>query len=233
MKAIVFDSGPLITLALNSLLDIIPFLRKKYDGLFYICNAVHIEIIETPSKSKKFAFESMMIKKLIGDNYLENFDTKIYQTEVELITSLTNSIYSIKGRNLTILNAGEIDALVLAKNINADALVVDERTTRLLLENPLRLHKILEKRFNSKVQIHKENLKEFHRHFSTLKIIRSVELALVGLEHGYFDDYLKYDNVSDLLKPLLWALKLNGCAISEREIVSLLKLYKGYRPRNI
>jgi len=226
MKALVFDSGPLISFALNSILDIIPFLKKKYKGNFYICNAVRKEIIDQPSKSKKFAFEALRIGHLIEQKDIELFDTAIYSQETDIITELANSIFSIKGRDLRILNAGELDALVLAKNINAEAIVVDERTTRLLLENPYRLHKMLEKKFNSSVTINKEKLKEFEQHFSTLKIIRSVELALVGVDHGFFDDFVKHQDSYELVWALLWALKLNGCAISEREIKSLAKLYK-------
>ncbi len=226
MKAIVFDSGPLISFALNGLLDIIPFLKKKYKGNFYICSAVEKELIDTPSKTKKFAFESLRIRQLIQDKSLDIFDTKVYSQETSINTILANSIFSIKGKPLTILNAGEIDALVLAKNINADAVVVDERTTRLLLENPYRLHKMLEKKFRSTVSIDKEKLKEFERHFSTFKIIRSVELALVGVDLGFFSNYLYFDSRRSVVSALLWALKLNGCAISEREIQILSKLYK-------
>ncbi|MCB9358803.1 hypothetical protein H6503_02635 [Candidatus Woesearchaeota archaeon] len=231
MKAIVFDSGPVITFALNSLLDIIPFLRDRYDGIFYLCNAVHKELIEAPSRMRKFAFESMRVKKLIGENEIEVFDTSVYSEETEIITEMANSIFSIKNKNLNILNPGEIDALVLAKNINADALVVDERTTRLLLENPMRLHAILQKKFNKNVRINKERLKEFHRHFSTLKIIRSVELALIAFELDFFEDYLKYDTKENFVEALLWAMKLNGCAVSEREIKVFTKLYKDSNAR--
>lgn len=226
MKALIFDSGPLISFALNSMLDIIPFLKKKYKGNFYICNAVRKEIIDQPSKSKKFAFEALRIEHLLEKGDLELFDTTSYSQETDIITELANSIFSIRDRSLRILNAGELDVLVLAKNINADAIVVDERTTRLLLENPYRLHKMLEKKFNSNVFINKEKLKEFEKHFSTLKIIRSVELALVGVDYGFFNDFVRHQSSYELVWALLWALKLNGCAISEREIKSLVKLYK-------
>lgn len=226
MKVIVFDSGPIITFALNSLLPLFRFLKEEYKGSFYIPNDVEKEIIEQPSKSKRFAFESYLIRGLLKDDTLELFDTKVYQQETEIITSLANSIYSINKRDLTILNAGELDALVLAKNLNAEAVVVDERTTRLILENPYRLKKTLTKKFHGKVVINKERLKEFERHFSTLKIIRSVELALIGLDKGYFDSMINFENKEDFVKSLLWALKLNGSAVSEREIAILTKFYR-------
>ncbi|MFT4343673.1 MAG: hypothetical protein ACMXYE_02910 [Candidatus Woesearchaeota archaeon] len=226
MKALVFDSGPLITFALNSVLHALPFLRKEYGGSFYVCNAVHKEVIETPSHSKKFSLEAMQVQHLITQGHLELYDTSEYAQETHIITELTNSIYSINGKNLTILNAGELDALVLAKNINAEAVVVDERTTRLILENPFRLQKLLEKKFGGKVAINRAKLHEFERHFSPLKIIRSVELALIAVEKGFFDHLIHEHSRSSLVYSLLWALKLNGCAVSEREIAILVKMYK-------
>lgn len=226
MKAIVFDSGPIITFALNSLLPLFNFLQKHYEGIFYIPTIVQKEIIDQPSRSKRFAFESYLIRGLLKDNIIETFDTSVYRQETDIITSLANSIYSINNKDLEILNAGELDALVLAKNINAEAVVVDERTTRLILENPYRLQKTLAKKFSGRVKINKEKLKEFERHFSTLKIIRSVELALVGLDRGYFNSMTRYENKEDFVKSLLWALKFNGAAVSEREIETLIKYYR-------
>ncbi len=226
MKAIVFDSGPIITFALNSLLPMFTFLQNHYEGIFYIPTDVRKEIIDQPSRSRKFAFESYLVRGLLKDNIIEVFDTKVYHQETDMITSLANSIYSINNKDLEILNPGELDALVLAKNINAEAVVVDERTTRLILENPYRLRKTLSKKFRGVVKIHKERLKEFEKHFSTLRIIRSVELALIGLDRGYFNSMIRFENKENFVKSLLWALKVNGAAISEREIEVLTKYYR-------
>lgn len=226
MKAIVFDSGPVITFALNSLLPLFGFLQEHYEGIFYIPSDVQKEIIDIPSKSKKYGFESYLVRSLLKDNIIETFDTKVYRQETNMISKIANSIYSINEKNLEILNAGELDALILAKNINAEAVVIDERTTRLILENPYRLKNNLEKKFKGKIKINKENLKEFERHFSTIKIIRSVELALIGLDRGFFNSMIRFENKQDFVKSLLWALKLNGAAISEREIQILTKFYR-------
>lgn len=226
MKSVVFDSGPLITFAINGILEIFPYLTERFDGVFYISNTVRKEILDDAFKTKKFAFEALRLGRLLKDDYIETFDTSVYSEEIHLIKNLVNNIFSIKGTPLEIMNAGELDALVLAKNINADAFVVDERTTRLLIENPYRLHKLLEKKFQANVAIDKERLHEFERHFSTIKVIRSVELALVGLDFGFFKEYTSYTSRKELVNALLWSFKLNGCAISEREIAVFTKLYK-------
>lgn len=226
MKSLVFDSGPLITFALNGILDIVPFLKRHYAGDFLICNAVRKEIIDTPSRSKRFAFESLQIGSLIVSEHLKLYDTASFSAETAMVTRLANSIYRARGRDITILNAGELDALVLAKNLTADAIVVDERTTRLLLENPFRLHTMLEKKFRTSVEVDKVTLKEFEKHFSTLRIIRSVDLALLAFEKGFFDDLINNSSREKVAESLLWALKLNGCAVSEREIKTYIKIFR-------
>lgn len=226
MRCIVFDSGPLISFALNSILYLIPKLKKKFNGDFYITTAVQREIVDSPSKSRRFALEALNIKKLIDDKALDVFETTNFQQETDMITKLANTIFSMRGRNLSILDQGELESLVLAKNINAQAIVVDERTTRLLLENPYRLKKYLEKKFKSDMKMNKENLREFERHFSTLKIIRSVELALVSVDLGFFDDLISLEDEQSVVEAVLWALKFNGCAVSEIEIKKFAKMYR-------
>jgi len=191
MKSLVFDTGPVITFALNGLLPMFTLLRKKYAGDFLISNDVYTELIETPLRGRRFAFEAMQVQDLINKKQFTLYDTSSYSEETALITKLANSIFSARGKDLTILNAGELDALVLAKNVDAEAVVVDERTTRLIIENPKRLHGFLEKKFRTKVSVDKQRLKEFSNHFSSLKIIRSVELALMCVDFGFMDDLIK------------------------------------------
>ncbi|MFT4297882.1 MAG: hypothetical protein ACMXX5_01690, partial [Candidatus Woesearchaeota archaeon] len=217
--------GAVITFALNGLFELIPFLKSRYDGEFYIPSAVKEELIDTPSKSKKYAFEALRVGQLIKNGYLKVYDTSKYSTETEIITNMANTIFYRGNTPLQILNKGELDSLVLLKNIDAEAVVVDERTTRLLLENPHRLHKMLERKQRSKITMDKKKLSEFSKHFVSVRIIRSVELALIGIDRGFFKEMSSFETKQGIVKSLLWALKLNGCAISEREIRSLIKLF--------
>ena len=47
-KAIFFDAGPIISLVMSRLGWILPLLKKKYGGKFYITPAVSMELIERP-----------------------------------------------------------------------------------------------------------------------------------------------------------------------------------------
>ena len=96
---------------------------------------------------------------------------------------------------------------------DAEIIVVDEKTTRLLIENPKKLHIIINHNLHSKVILDKNNLSEFAKMTKNVKIIRSVELAAVSYERGLLDKYVpNIDNARQiLLQSVLWGFKLNGC----------------------
>ncbi|KHO51294.1 MAG: hypothetical protein QT04_C0044G0003 [archaeon GW2011_AR11] len=58
MKALVFDSGPIISLTLNGLLWMLRPLKQRFKGDFCITKAVYGEIISYPLHTKKFKLEA-------------------------------------------------------------------------------------------------------------------------------------------------------------------------------
>lgn len=52
MKALIFDSSSIITLALNDLLYILEPLKAKFKGEFYITEDVKREVIDRPFREK-------------------------------------------------------------------------------------------------------------------------------------------------------------------------------------
>ena len=65
MKSLVFDAGPVISLATNSLLFILEPLKKEFNGKFYITESVKSELVDRPFEIKKFKFEAIQVEKLI------------------------------------------------------------------------------------------------------------------------------------------------------------------------
>ncbi len=59
-----------------------------------------------------------------------------------------------------------------------------------------------------------------------MKVIRSTELIAVAFEKGMLDKYLPPypDSRKILLQAVLWGAKLNGAAITRREIDTVVKL---------
>ena len=139
MKAIVFDTGPVISLALNNLLGILAKLKKKYKGEFYISNAVKNELIDRPLKTKKFKFEALQVLKIINENTLTLKDNKEVEEKSTKLLDLANSIFIAYGKKITIVHKAEITGIALCLQLDAEAFVVDERTSRLLLEDYTRL----------------------------------------------------------------------------------------------
>ena len=220
MKVLVFDASTIITLALNNLLWVLKPLRKQFKGKFLISKSVEKEIIERPLKSKKFKLEAMQVLQVMEQGDLQ-VELKGQEDSLK-IEKLVNEIYIARGRGIRIMHSGEIGALVLAKNLKAEALVVDERTTRMLVEDPQRLAKIFSRKLHTPVKIDQKKLNEFKAWLGEMDVIRSVELGVIAYQMGLFDKYVHVDK-KDVLDAVLWAVRLRGCSVADNEIKELVE----------
>ena len=219
MNCIVFDSGAIISLAMNDLLWTLKVLKEKYDGEFYIPLAVKKEIVDKPLKSKRFKLEAIMVNNLIREGVLKVQNV----SDIKEIMFLANNLYQADGKNITILQQGEIEALVLAMKLNASAYVVDERTMRMFIEDMDGLKDLLERKLNTRVSFDKNKFGQLKKMISGINVIRSSELMLVAYEKGLFKDYVKTVGKREFVDGLLWGLRLRGVAISTDEINKLVK----------
>ncbi len=226
MKSIVFDSGPIISLATNSLLDILPKLKNTFKGEFYITPAVYNELIIKPMEGKKYKFEAMRVRALIDKKILSIIENKEIKKIASEIAYLANNLFKAKGRFIQLVHKGEIEAMAASITLKSSAMVVDERTTRLLIEDHSRLEERLRKKLHTEISANYSNLKKLSLLLKEIKPIRSTELVVVAYEIGALDYYLEHSRTSkkELLDAVLWALKLHGCAISEQEIKEIIKI---------
>lgn len=224
MKIIIFDASTLITLAMNGLFDEFVALKKIFDGKFIITKEVKYEAIDRPSTIKRFELESLKIRKLLEDGILEMPSSlKINDGEVTRLSmkilETANKTYSEHGKNIHLLDTGECSCLALSRILSEKDIVniiaVDERTTRMLVEKPENLEKLLEAKLHTKIKLNRENL----RLFSGFKVIRSSELVYIAYKKGLVN--LKKGNI---LEALLYAVKFKGCSISEEEIKEMERL---------
>src|SRR3989344_4053400 len=81
MKSLVFDAGPIISLATNNLLQILPPLKERFNGSFYITKSVKKELVDRPFEIKKFKFEAIQVEKLIEEGVLEIIDNDFIRNE--------------------------------------------------------------------------------------------------------------------------------------------------------
>lgn len=70
-KAIIFDSGALISFSINGLTDMIKDLKEIFKGKFLITSEVKKEVIDTPLRMKNYELEALKIKQLLDEGVLE------------------------------------------------------------------------------------------------------------------------------------------------------------------
>lgn len=227
MKTIVFDAGPIISLTMNNLLWILEPLKKISNADFCITEQVKRELVDTPlNKTRKYMFEALQVLHYIENKTIAVIDDDAVRNQAYELLSIANNCFNAFGHNIQIVHEAEMSAIALCLQKKADAFAVDEKTARLLMENPDRLHHILKHTLHTKVKKNAGSLNEFKKITKGIRIIRSVELVALAYEKGLLDKYLSnmQDSRKTLLESVLWGVKLNGCAVSKREIEQIVKM---------
>lgn len=214
MKSIIFDSGPLINFAMNGSLHILKKLKKEFNGDFLITKEVKQEIIDTPLNIKRFELGALQLKSLYDEGIIKLADITPQQVDElrkkrDEIMNTANTTFKTKKKYVHLIDKGESAVLALSNTIGPNLIVIDERTTRILCENPENLKKLLEKKLHTPITANKKN----YPHFKEYKIIRSTELAYIAYKKGLFN--IKNPRA---LEAMLYGLKYKGCSISEAEI---------------
>jgi hypothetical protein len=219
-KYLIFDSGPIINFAMNGILPLLEKLKKEFKGDFLITKEVKNEIIDKPLTIKKYELEAIQIKDLFERNIIKHADITNEEVdklreEREKIMNIANTLLNADGKDIHLLDKGECATLALSLILKEPSwIVVDERTTRMLCENPENLRKLMEKKLHIPVRANKQN----YQFFKQFKIIRSTELAYIANKKKLFDI-----NDRNLLEAALYGLKFRGCSISDEEINEMKK----------
>ena len=219
MKAIIFDSGTLISFSMSGLIGELKKLKKIFDGKFLITKEVKREVIDKPLTIKRFELDALKIKQLLDEKILEmpsslKINDGFVENKTKEILDIANNTFISEGKPIHLIDFGEASCLVLSKILTEkkieNIIAIDERTTRMLGEKPENLMKLME----SKLHTHLNSRKENYKHFNGFNFIRSTELVYVAYKKDLID--LKDGNI--ILDALLYSLKLKGAAISDDEI---------------
>jgi hypothetical protein len=182
--------------------------------------------VDKPLLTKKYKFEALQVLQNIQQGVLEIVDTKHIQQTSDRLYQLANSCFIADNHPISIVHNGEIEGIAAYLHLNSNAFIIDERTTRLLIEEPKKLAYILQHKLHTPVTIHHHNLNQFLHEVKNVKLIRSFELVVMAYELGFLDKFLP--NLPSpnkmLLDGVLWGIKLNGCAVSEHEIDEVVRL---------
>ncbi|MFT4312662.1 MAG: hypothetical protein ACMXYF_05535 [Candidatus Woesearchaeota archaeon] len=219
--AFVCDTGPIISLALNNLLGVLEELKKRGHIDFLLPKAVNEELIERPLRSKKYKLEAMQITELLRNGTFVMIEKQYLTLKTKELLALINSTFFAFNKSITLVQEGEMQAIALAK-LTGSPLLVDERTTRYLIENPTRVIRRFEAKLHTRVHVDTKKLAKIKQELKGLHTIRSAELLAALFLDGMFDEkisHLPMENAKkEYLDALLWAVKLSGCGITDNEI---------------
>ena len=221
MNELIFDSSSIISIAQNCLMKVLESLSKKTNNHFVITKGVEFESVIKPLTITKFELNALRIKRAIDLDWFKVEPNEIDSTQIE---NLANNIFFSENKPIKIIHKGEAEALALYKKLNASVLVIDERTTRMLIEEPKNLEKKLKFHYRKKIKMNTGNLKKFSSFVGKINIVRSAELIAKAFDLGCFEGELENSNKS--LEAALFALKFNGCAVSLEEIKEYLSVVK-------
>lgn len=215
------DSSSLISLTGACLDNVLYFLKDRFGIRFLIPPSVEEECVTAPlSKGlKEYAFSARKIERAIENNVL-------YRTQMEPATthsflSCANNLFFIRGKPLPLVHRGEAEVLAFANESGISTLLIDERTTRLLIEAPFRIKEHLELEFRVNIMLDRNNLSRFSELTRNFEVIRASELLILAYEHGFMDEFK--NTKKDALEAALHKLKYSGCAIRFDEIKEFMR----------
>lgn len=223
-KYLIFDSGGIINITQNCLVSMFRDLNKVFQGEFLITPEVKYETIDRPLGIRRFEWGAIRIQSLVDEEILRMFDEEelVDSKELKLKTnevmdSANNALF-VDGKPVHLIERGEAEcmalSLLLAKKGIDNAVVIDERTARMLCEDPDKLEKIMESKLRAEIKIDYEKLKQFQK----IKVLRSTEMVYMAFKKGLIDSDRRK------LEAILYAIKFGGCSVSEKEVQIMKKL---------
>ena len=219
---IVFDSSALITVSQTCLSKCISSLKEKTGIEFFISPAVFSEVVSNPLGIRRFELNAVRLRELVEKKSISVQELDRNSKEFfSKISALANNSFSIKGKALKIMHSGELEALALANQLHAEIIAVDERTTRMLVENPFALRASMEKKYSAQVSENRQNILELKNLFFQCGFVRSVELIALAFEKNALAGEI--ENTKKGLEAALYAAKFSGCSVSFSEIQDFLK----------
>ena len=106
-------------------------------------------------------------------------------------------------------------------------MLMDERTTRMICEEPSALAKHISREFRKEVKVDWEKIKELNKLVGKVIFLRSTELVIVAYEKGYFAGFGEMKK--NALEASLYSLKFAGASTGFREISTYIKSLNGTR----
>lgn len=229
-KSVICDSSTLVCLSNTALMSSVDFISRNLEVKFYIPSEVYKEAIERPDHMRAHAWSAIKIKQMVdkGSISVIREAPKEFMALADRIGSLSNNCFFAGSEPIKILHPGEIHMLSIAKQLGIKSMAIDERTTRVLFENPALLKEHLETEFRTRINMSVKSVAELQEMFNGFCFFRSTELLYLAYRKGYFRSFR--DDMHKAFHYALYALKYHGCSISFKEIDSLVSRANIYKP---
>ena len=210
---------------MNGLLYVLESLKKHRPEIkFIITERVKYETVDRPLKVPRFELGALRVKRLLNNKTLElpqslKIGQSSIKTRTQKLMKEANNLIESRGKKIEIVSDAEVSCLALSsilseKNIE-NLIAIDERTTRILSENPRNLEKIMSRKLHSTAKLRSKDFSSF----KNFKFIRSSELVYVAHKLG-----LLRVKAPKALEAVLYATKFKGSSISWDEIKALRKM---------
>lgn len=216
MALLVCDSSSLISLNEACLLGSLGFLKRACGAEFLIPPEVMSETVQRPLKIRQYEYSAIRLNHLLQEGTLKLAEFPDTRNLTNELLARSNSLFSLAGRPLKLVHRGEAECIAVYKRAGAHALLIDEKTTRMLLESPETLLKKISNEYNDKIEVNLGALAEWKQKTSGLFCMRSSELLAIAVSKAYFKPYKSLERQA--LAAALHAVRNAGCSVSEEEM---------------
>lgn len=217
--SVVCDSSSLIALTEAGLLGALISIKMKMKGDLFITKGVEGESIDYPINVPEYSFAAVRLKRALDSKMFKLIEYSVGTLDT-VLHSANNMFYT--DRPFHLVDEGEAEMIAAAVDNGLTTLLMDERTTRALIEAPMDLKKHLEEEFHIDIRVNQDMYSEFHKITENLVVIRSAEIIALANDKGYFKKYKELSE--EAYEAALYAIKFKGCAIGFDEIKELAKL---------
>lgn len=221
-KDVLCDSSSLISLGDSCLDNVFYFLHEKFGVRFLIPPEVEYEVVTRPLSGGLFQyyFSALKMQKAIHDKVLATVPRSDNEPLTGQILEAANNLFFIRGGAMRLVHPGEAGMIAAAKQLGISTILIDERTTRMLIEAPDALKKHLEGEFGVHAMVNRKNLERLAELTKGLNVIRSCELLVLAYEHGFLD---RFPEKQKALEAGLYRVRFSGCSLSLHEIQEFVK----------
>ncbi len=216
---LICDSSSLISLSTTGLIGCLIILRKDL-GKIYLTPSVVNECIEKPLRIPAYSLSAVRLKRALNEKIFEVVSPSEKNT-YEILTYFNSILVEKKTKKpIHLIHLGEAEILAAAIENKINYILIDERTTRTVVENIEGLRRHLSEELNTELNINEYSHSKIIEMTKNINFIRSSEIVALSYEKNYFKKFRELEK--DAFKAALYATKFAGCAIGFDEINEIL-----------